>query len=62
MNPTALPRTGHGAASVIPHLNLVVPLEPSNLDDSMLEDSPKRDDPALRTGNANPIDDPATAG
>ena len=62
MNPTALPRTGHGAASVIPHLNLVVPLEPADLDDSILDDSPQADEPAPHAGNDTPIDDPVTGG
>lgn len=29
------PRTGEGAASVIPYLHIAIPIEPSHLDDSM---------------------------
>jgi hypothetical protein len=38
--PVAYSRTGHGAASVIPHLRDVIPLEPSHLCE---EASPKED-------------------
>jgi hypothetical protein len=62
MNRSALPRSGHGAASLIPHLNLVVPLEPADLDDSILDDSPQADEPAPHAGNDTPIDDPVTGG
>lgn len=61
MDRTALPRTGHGAASLIPHLNVVVPLEPAHLDDPM-DDAPARDEAARRTGDAKPNDDLSARG
>lgn len=36
--PAATSRSGHGAASVIPHLNNVIPLEPSHLRDAWPEE------------------------
>ena len=33
--PRRIPRSGHGAASVIPHLNDMFRLEPSNLENLM---------------------------
>jgi hypothetical protein len=56
-----MPRTGHGAASLIPHLNLVVPLEPANLDDLIRDACPPPDAPGHHIGNASPDDDLATA-
>ena len=42
-----LPRTGHGAASVIPHLHDAIPLEPSQLgepqEDPVHEEQPAAD-------------------
>jgi hypothetical protein len=35
-----MPRSGHGAASLIPHLHAVIPLEPSHLIDPMSDDLP----------------------
>jgi hypothetical protein len=34
-SPLRIPRSGHGAASVIPHLRDVVQLEPSHLEEAM---------------------------
>jgi hypothetical protein len=62
MDRPAMPRTGHGAASLIPHLNPVVPLESAHFDDSILDDSPQADEPAPHAGNDTPIDDPVTGG
>lgn len=42
--PAPTSRTGHGAASVIPHLNDVIPLEPSQLCEP--EDLASEDEPA----------------
>jgi hypothetical protein len=49
-------RTGHGAASVIPHLNVEFALELSHLSDEMPEDAARDDDPARDTslGAASP--------
>ena len=38
------PRSGHGAASVIPHLNDVVQLEPPHLNDAMPDEDSARED------------------
>lgn len=39
--PAIPPRTGHGAASVIPHLHRVIPLEPAQLCEP--QEEPDRD-------------------
>ncbi|MCM2250920.1 MAG: hypothetical protein NDJ19_01045 [Ramlibacter sp.] len=49
---TSRPRTGEGAASVIPYLHIATPLEPSHLDDSMPAEPCADDVAALgATGN-----------
>lgn len=43
--PLARPRSGQGAASVIPHLNDVIPLEPSQLRDEFPEEVERAEHP-----------------
>lgn len=51
--PAAKPRSGHGAASVIPHLNDVIPLEPSHLQDAWPEQAQPADEVAGDAQDAN---------
>lgn len=48
------PRTGEGAASVIPYLHIAIPLEPSHLDDSMPAE-PRADDGTALGASGNTL-------
>lgn len=54
--PAAKSRSGHGAASVIPHLNDVIPLEPSHLHDAWPGEAPPAEQALGDAHDANASD------